>query len=991
MPVLLADSLRLYLSYSLLSLFWLCLIGLPVTAQYKFDHWTVNDGLPQNAINAIIQTRDGYLWVATNDGLARFDGVRFTVFNHGNMPGIGGNRFASLYEDREGTLWAGSEGTLIRYRDGVFVSYTVKDGVPEDEIARIEEDERGGLWVSGRKTSLSRSWEGRFIRYNMTECLPGHIPGESARNGLWWSRDERGLHFFQRGRWFTVSRPQVPSLLVTGTNQDQYGRLWIGTSDGNVQTKVSFVPALSGRQPSGGIHLDRKGNQWFSRRQDQTLRRERNGVIESYPAVNSMVTAFYEDREGWLWIGTNAGLFRAREIGISTLTRSEGLLSELTYSVLEDRSGAIWIGTWGGGPARFADGRFTHFFLTNPAELYGTRVTSLYEDRAGTIWIGMQGGMNHFQNGKLTRFSDQFGLAETWATCQDRAGDFWFATTTGLTRLRGGGGFMTYTMRDGLPFNDVRVLLEDRGGALWIGTYGGLARWQDGRFTTWTENEGLSGNRIRCLYEDGDGALWIGTYDGGLTRLKNGRFTHYTVREGLFGNGVFQILEDGSGYFWMSCNQGIFRVRRQELNDFAEGRIASITSVGYGVKDGMVNPECNGGRQPAGWRMRDGKLWFPTINGLAIVDPAGVPINKLPPPVVIEECRLNRIPVPFQKELRIAPDQDNLEIQYTANSFIKPEQVKFKYRLAGMDADWVEAGNRRVAYYSHVPSGDYTFTVIAANSDGVWNTEGVSLKVVVIPPFWRRWWFVSLLCLWIAGWVTLAVRRRFARLRRETARQQVFARQLIESQEHERQRFASELHDSLSQDLILIRNWALQGIAQLDEPSPGSQQLHDISARSAQALAGVKEIIYNLRPHLLEEVKLSGAIKIMFRKASSSSGIAFTAEVAPQADRLPPETQINLYRIVQECVNNIIKHSQATEAQLTIRHEDGVLLLMVRDNGCGFEAEIRAASGNTGSLGLTSITERARMLGGEHEIQSAPGQGAIITVKLNWQEPSDDK
>lgn len=388
--------------------------------------------------------------------------------------------------------------------------------------------------------------------------------------------------------------------------------------------------------------------------------------------------------------------------------------------------------------------------------------------------------------------------------------------------------------------------------------------------------------------------------------------------------------------------------------------------------------------------MRDGKLWFPTQGGVAKVDPAANAINPLPPPVVIEECRLNRESRECRNQLQIEPGEDNLEIQYTANSFIKPEQIRFKYKLVGADPDWVEAGNRRTAFYSHLKPGHYVFTVLAANSDGIWNVEGQSLKVIAVPYIWQRWWFIVLAGAVMIGAIAFSVQRRFARLRRETVRQQAFSRQLIESQEHERHRFASELHDSLSQDLILIHNWAQQAIAQVAEPSPGHQQLADISARSSQALSEVKEIIYNLRPHLLEEVKLSGAINILFRKASSSSGIIFTADVAPQADRLSPEIQINLYRITQECVNNIIKHSRATEAKLTISNLDGHLLLTIKDNGCGFDTS-EIANGKPRSLGLTSIAERARMLGGEHHIQSAPDQGTTISIKLKLQETTDDQ
>lgn len=958
-----------------------------VAAQYRFDHWTTSNGLPNDAIHAILQTRNGYLWLATSDGLARFDGVRFTNFHHGNTEGVEGNRFYSLYEDHDGTLWAGSVGIVVRYRDGQFVTFGVKDGVPEDEIYRIEQDVRGQIWLSGLRRQVAQLRDGRFVSYDLSACLPGRIPDWGIRNGVWWSQDQQGLHFFLRGRCFTLTKQDgLPSLNILSTSQDQYGTLWISTDAGLWRMKDPDNAADHFQSGEGGSE-DRDGNLWLSK--NDRLRCVKDGVAEDFTDLIIIAATFYQDREKTLWIGTTNGLYRVRKLGITALTEKEGLYSNWTYSILQDRTGAVWLGSGGGGVSCYRDGKYTHFFSTGPNGLYSTNITSLYEDRDGVIWIGTNRGMCRFKDSKLGRYSDEHGLDEVWATHQDRAGDFWFATSSGITRLHNG-SFTSYATQDGLPSNHVTVILEDRNGALWFGTYGGLALWQNGQFIVRTVADGLSGNRIRSLYEDSDGALWIGTYDSGMTRLKDGHLTRFTTRDGLFGNGVFQILDDERGNFWMSSNQGISRVRWQELNNFADGKIKSILPIAFGLKDGMINAECNGDRQPAGWKMRDGKLWFPTMGGVAKVDPAAIAINPLPPPVVIEECRLNRESKYCRDQLQIEPGEDNLEIQYTANSFIKPEQIRFKYKLLGADPDWVEAGNRRTAFYSHLKPGHYVFTVTAANSDGIWNENGESLKIIAVPYIWQRWWFILLAGAVMVGAIAQIIRHRFDRFRRETVRQQTFARQLIESQEHERHRFASELHDSLSQDLILIHNWAQQGIAQIPEPSPGHQQLTDISARSAQALAEVKEIIYNLRPHLLEEVKLSGAINILFRKASSSSGIGFTAQVAPHADRLSPEIQINLYRITQECVNNIIKHSRATEAKLTISNLDGHLLLTVQDNGCGFDASTMA-NGKPGNLGLTSIAERARMLGGEYQIQSAPGHGTTITIKLKLQETTDDQ
>ena len=326
-----------------------------------------------------------------------------------------------------------------------------------------------------------------------------------------------------------------------------------------------------------------------------------------------------------------------------------------------------------------------------------------------------------------------------------------------------------YTAKDGLTGDEIKVIIDDRNGGMWIGAYGGLTHYKDGQFTGWTEKDGLPSHTIRSLYQDGDGVLWIGTYDGGLARFKDGKFTRYNMKVGLYNDGVFQILEDAQSHFWISCNHGIYRVSKDELNDFAAGRRSAITSIAYGKSDGMLNVECNGGRSPGGIKTRDGKLWFPTQDGVAVIDLDKVTMNLKPPPVMIESLLLDGSPVSVEGGVNIQPNQGTLEIQYTALSFINSDNLRFKYRLEGLDANWVDAGTRRTAYYSHTPPGKYNFRVIAANRDGIWNEQGKSLQITVLAPFYRTWWFLTLAGLVFFGLVYAGVRFRFNQV--ENARQ----------------------------------------------------------------------------------------------------------------------------------------------------------------------------------------------------------------------------
>jgi signal transduction histidine kinase len=612
-------------------------------------------------------------------------------------------------------------------------------------------------------------------------------------------------------------------------------------------------------------------------------------------------------------------------------------------------------------------------------------VSALGGDRDGNLWIATHGGLGIFRDGQFHKpavLLPEQAVAQ--AIMQDKGGTMWIGTTNGLVTYRDGPS-RTLTVQDGLAGNDVKVIIQGSSGDLWIGGYGGLTRIHDGQLTHWSERDGLPSDNIRAIYEDRDGLIWIGSYDGGLGRFKNGKFTRYTERDGLFNNGVFQILEDDRDNFWMSSNRGIYRVSKQDLDEFAEGKRTQITSVAYGKADGMLNVECNGGMWPAGIKASDGKLWFPTQDGVAIVDPKSVRINPQPPPVVIEAAFIDRVPTTIQDSLKIPPGKENLEIEYTALSFIHSDQIRFRYKLEGLDSNWIDAGSRRTAYYSHLPPGTYQFHVIADNSDGVWNNEGQKLAITVQAPFYRTAWFVTLEALAAAALILLAVRYRVSQLQRAQAMQKAFSQQLIASQESERQRIASELHDSLGQRLVVINNLALfairsqgKGAAAGDEPGA----LEEISAEAALAMQETREISYNLRPFQLDRLGLTKAVEGMVRTVASASGIGITSKMDNIDEAFPEDLRINFYRIVQESLNNIMKHAHATEAEVRVKRTDGRIILSIRDNGLGFNPAARPSKGGKSGFGLTGMAERAHLLGGDYRVRSAPGQGTVTTVEF---------
>jgi signal transduction histidine kinase/ligand-binding sensor domain-containing protein len=957
-------------------------------SQYGVDVWTVDQGLPQNLVRGLAQSPDGYLWIATFDGLVRFDGIRFTTFGQSNTPGIASNRFGSMYQGKDGDLWLINEtGGLTRYHDGSFRTYGVNDGVPGDLVDGITGDQAGNTWIlAADRIAQWDAAQGRFAEIAPAQPKFHYIP-TIWQSGGFWGRDTTNLHLFVRGQFLTYPLP--PELLhssIWGVALDQQGMLWVETLDGRritVETTKAGLPSFTAA-PSTVTYFGSDGHPWEMRvghRLSRSLDVPSSGKLETIP-----VTHFFEDRQANLWLGTEGqGLYRLQRQSVRVYSQEQGLADRDAYGIYQDSTDAIWIGAWHIGLSRLKDGKFTTYTVADglPALL----VTALEEDRDGRLWVGTHGGLVVFDHGRF-RKPDVPTLPDrsvVQAIHQDRSGAMWFGTNRGLVRYEQGASTL-FSTRDGMAGDDIHVIIEDHTGDLWIGGFGGLTRFHDGHTTRWSERDGLPGNNIWSIYEDRDGVLWIGTYSQGLGRLQNGRFTSFTEQEGLFNNGVFQILEDAKSNLWISCNRGIYRVSKRELNGVAAGDLTSVHSTAYGKTDGMFDPECNGGIWPAGIKARDGKLWFPTEDGAAVIDPEKVIRDPEPPPVIIESVSLDGAASPVTTALHIAPGHNNLEIHYTAPSFIKAEQIRFRYKLQGLQSDWVDAGSRRTAYYSHLPPGDYTFRVIAENSSGIWNSQGESLAVSVAAPFYKTTWFSTLLLLCGAALLLMFSNHRVAQLRRAKAAQQAFSQQLIASQESERKRIAAELHDSLGQRLVVINNLALFFL-KAQRQSPGGtvelESIEEISTEASMAMEETRSISYNLRPFQLDRLGLTKSIEALIRTASKSSGIRFVQDLANVDDAFPEEMRINFYRIVQEGVNNIMRHSQATEAFVRVVRQADQVVLTMQDNGRGFVPSSRPREKpQGGGFGMTGMVERASLLGGTWKVDSAPGNGTVITVQI---------
>ena len=959
--------------------------------EYLRSVWTTEDGLPQNSVNDILQSRDGYLWLATFGGLARFDGVKFTTFNSGNTPGLMSNRILSICEDRTGTIWIGAQtGEVMTLKNGIGKTYTIADGLSGADVTKIFETADGNIWVnSGAK--LMRFDGDKFITYDERDGLPAKFVWniEKGADDSVWLYTEKGLIQFKNGNFHLYDNPpegfetEWTRLLVAGREN---GNFWINTANGLVSFdggEYTAHPVAATREDKlvYTVFEDENETLWIVYYPSGNVYKLRNGVATLFPIKENQapVKSIFKDREGNFWFGTTGGgLVQLKKRKLISYSSENGLPNGIAKAVVGDGDGGVWIATL--GLANWKNGKFTIY--TKEDGLPSNETSALFLDRERNLWIGSNAGLIKFKNGKFTVYDyyPVMGRTKVTSLFEDRDGTLWIGTFNGLAVMRGE-EITVFPQSDGLVNDNISYITQTRDGAMWFATVGGISRMENGKFTNYTTAQGLSINYVRDIYEDADGTLWLGTYGGGLNRLKNGKIDVITVRNGLYDDFISRILPDERGNLWMLTNRGIFHVGIVQLNNYADKRANSLPIISYNAADGMISSEGNGGNQPAGWRTSDGKMWFPTIKGVAVID-ADIPAETFAPPVIIEKIIVDRNEIPLAQTLEINPGQENLEIEYTGINFSRPEQIKFKYRLLGLDTGWVDVGTRRTVYFPHLPPGDFVFQVVAENGDTIESPNIAALRIIVHPPFWRTSWFL-LGCLLAAGLIIFAVfRYRIAQLERARLAQQDFSRRLINAHETERRRIAGELHDSIGQSLAMIKNRAVFSQMKINDEQT-KEHLEIIAAQTSQTINEVREISYNLRPYLLERLGLTQSVKSLINEVADLEQVRITADIDDIDDLFDAEREMDLFRIIQEIVNNIVKHSEADAARVSIKKEAAQLTISAEDNGKGFD------TGNTakkrydqGGFGLIGMAERVRILDGRQKISSAPGAGTKISIVI---------
>ncbi len=957
----------------------------PAGREYLLQSWQTADGLPASTVTALLQTRDGWLWVGTTNGLARFDGVRFTLF--GEAHGLPNLTITCLHEDRAGTLWAGTEGGgLARWQGGTFLARPTGEGLAGNTVYAINEDAAGRLWV-GTASGMGE-WNGT----SLTQMMAGPV-ARLARAGetLWMIDPERRLM-----RWDGRVAELLPATLdrsgfssVGALAAGLEGTLWFGGSNGYVarmdngevasfgegesvlsSNVVALLPDAGGKDvwvgssASGLARL--RGKDWLHLTTDDGL-------------PSNAVRALCRDREGQLWAGTaGGGLTCLRPRRLETITTRDGLSHNAIMALCRDPSGVVWIGTHGGGLNRW-DGKTAapqapSYLLENQS------ISSLAVRGDGTFWLGTSGrGAYRLQanaSGPLMEVTGLPGRVVT-ALCEDAAGRLWFGTLDGGPACLDGEAVTFPPGIADLAGQPVTSIISDMSGKVWFGTNGQGAACLDaaGTLTRWTRADGLASSFIRTLRQDTTGAVWAGT-SGGLTRWKDGAIFNFTEAHGLPDRVVSQIMDDGTGALWIGTNCGIARVPLASFDLVAAGRTAALEILSLGLGDGLPSLECTGGYHPAGLKTEDGKLCFGTVGGLVVIDPSHFSTPQDPPPVVLEAYSVGtfrRILTNPGSRVDI-PASSRLGLEFTALAFQAPGRVRFRHRLLGLDSEWSAASGARTAAYAPAPPGDYQFEVMASADGGAWTGQPGLLSFRVLAPWWRTPLAMGagtlLGAAGVAGLARTFTRRRLQRHLQEVERQ--FAL------ERERSRIARDIHDDLGANLTQISLLSAAGAGQAHDPDKVRDRFTAISATSEELVQAMDAIVWAVNPR---HDTLESLARYLVRFAGDfflSTGVRLRLDVPPQLPEvmLGSELRHNLFLAAKEAMHNALRHSGGSQVELGISVEAGELIIHVSDNGKGF-ASPHAARGN----GLANMQHRLAESGGTCHITSSPS-GTRVTFMI---------
>ena len=1016
-----------------------CLAGPLRSGEYSLTSWGVDEGLPQSSVTDIAQTPDGFLWIGTLlSGLSRFDGVRFVNFDSTNTPALANTGVRRLFVDAQGRLWVnGGDGSLLLKRGNTFVkvgegaklaalvgewqgrmAFSTPDGeliigrcgadgqwqwhrrkAPVDGLnACFSEDNAGVIWFVAAGGKLGRFMEDHSEVLDAPPGLTGKTIQSLARDdvGRVWVGTELELARCEQGA-FTNCNPAGPgkSISTRRIMPVPGERLWLEV-DGKLLCRDhgQWSPPVAewdGKQlPWSQVRTfraDHRGGLWISLA-DGLAHLSLEGRLARVTAADGLPSqspqTIFSDQEGNVWAGYHrGGLIEVRPSTFHTVAQREGLRDTFVTSVTEDTAGAMWIGTAGGSVARLIDGVCTNLTLPRRGRFCQDVVLDAGPD--GRVWIGTGGnGLLVWDQGQFQSVltPEQISVDAVRQLLVARNGAVWFANFGGLYRVTGDKLEPVFTPHGTAQV--VAALKEGPDGSLWIGTIGGmLRRWRGGQLTSYQPQDNVPSSRFCALWPEADGTVWIGTMSGGLLAFKDGVFTRFTTADGLADDSISHILADDQGNLWLGSHAGVMCIAKKALVP-RPSRTGLVPCRLFGRSDGLPTVALTLEFQPSCVKAHDGSLWFGTPKGASWVEPRSVRPPDPAPPVLVESVRADSQVREFTPphsiaalpELTVEPGVNNLEVRFTSPVFTAPETMRFKYRLDKVDAGWIDLGGQRTVTFTHLRADEYTFNVVAGNSDGRWSQPPAAFRLIVQPHLWERASFRVAAMVALLGAVALIVRR----MTQQRLRGKLEALRQQQQIDRERARIAQDLHDDLGAGLTEIRlTSAMSANPNLPE-SESREYAREVSARAAELVQRMDEIVWAVNPRNDSIVSLSFYACQYAEQILKPLGIAcrFDVQTGLPEISLNAEQRYNFFLAFKEAIANIAKHSGATELKLSIRLAGDNFAFQVEDDGRGFVPGGEQA----GADGLRNIRERTSRLGGECEITSQPGRGTRVSLRV---------
>jgi signal transduction histidine kinase/ligand-binding sensor domain-containing protein len=940
-------------------------------ASLQHQSWSTEAGLPQTSVHQILQSRDGYLWLATEGGVVRYDGMSFKTFSHETDPTFTSNDVTSLAEDRDGNLWFGTADGLIENAKGRLQRLSQSDGMPTSSVLSLAPANDGSIFVLTGGGLVS--YDGAHFRplQNQPSSIDRLQP--EADGSVILVTSEGLLRFKDSTIQPLTFAELLPHSVLRGVSQNQSGAIWLWSDH-------EALSSFQGRQslwrighdlPGARIQslfVDRRGVAWIGTNRGLVTVTASSQQPTPIPALGAnSILSIMEDAEGNLWIGTEtSGLHTLRP---RKFREEPALADDEVSSVVQASDGSMWIGTRDDGLRRLRptpsgnklDRPVPNDALTSPV------ILSLAPGLHGDVWAGTPDGLTHVEaSGRATRYTSSDGLPDDLvrSLLAARDGSLWIGTRRGLAHLQSG-HFDIKTQANGLGGDLIGTLFES-GNDLWIGTLSGLSLLRDGLFTNFTQADGLGSKLVTSLTEDDTHRLWVSTRDAGLFLFDGHRFLAISVKG--MPQEIFSIVADRQGFLWLRGPHGVVRASAAELAQCATQPACQPTLGAYGVEDRMPSEELVPNGSPSAWRTSSGELWFATRKGVAITDPANLPVNIVSPPVVIERFLADNDALPLAANPQSLPSgHARYTFEFAGLSYTVPSKVLYRSKLEGFDRDWSDASTRRNASYTNLPPGTYTFRVQAANNDGLWNNVGAQVQFRILPPIYRRWWFLLAVLLALTALSILLYRLRVRRLH-----------QRFDAVLAERNRIAREIHDTLAQDFVgvsLQLDLVSQLLALNDLPE-AKNQLKETRSLVKAGLEEARQSIWNLRANTTRD-GLPARVTALAQRFPVGD-LVLKTKIGGAYRALSSSLEDEVFRIMQEAISNVQRHAAATaiNVQLIYRHDK--LVVTVEDNGRGFPVPDAAAK--PGHFGLQGMQERAASISAKLNVTSSPGEGTVVEL-----------